>query len=148
LRDLEHRPLSPSLDVKRTAFLVALPGITAVEHHARDFEDLAKQRALPIAPYLGRGALHVRECQKVQHGETLDVPAAVREGADEIVIRDVAPLRDVAHREVLLNEPHEIGGIFFGPARDLRSFEALADRTGDVRTLLRVIVLGPALPDV
>ena len=101
----------------------------------------AQQLALPAVPHAGAHGANVGDGQQQQQLQPLRALHHVGEVADGLGIGQIAALSDVAHRQVLLDQPDD----GFGLRR--RQPEARAQLARDARADDRV-VLGVALADV
>ncbi len=102
---------------------------------------MAEQLALPIVPYAGADGANVGDGQREQQPQAIQ---RLHDGAERVRrarIGDVAPLRSVRHRQMLLDQPGDalgVGGVepqaWAQSARDLRAGEGVIDAAplGDV----------------
>ena len=129
-------PVLPTLQPRGPFFLFRRAALEAFQRVEIQF---AQQPGLPTVPDLRADGLHVREGQQVQAFQAVRVFHDAGEVRDLGVVRQVAALGDVRHRQVVLDEELPLVGVVrrqlpaagrgvhqFGAARGMLDSEPLA----------------------
>ncbi len=79
----------------------------AAERGEGDPVEVLEQLALPCVPDLGARAADVGDGQQIERGEPSLVAHEARETLDDLRVTHVLLLRDLAHRQVMLDQPDD-----------------------------------------
>jgi hypothetical protein len=116
-------------------------GLRAAEHRERDAVQVLEQLALPGVPHLRAGAADIGNGQQIERGQVAFVADDRGEALDHFRVARVLLLRDLAHRQVMLDQPYDQRRIVAADA----VFAAEASRVGHAE---RRVIAAAALRDV